>query len=410
MHSTYQESIPTNNKWQTPFKLLFAGIFFWFFNFEFFRTTMLWRERYQGYREVLISCFDKLTTVLLFLSFFYLLFVYKRFLEKLLAAITLAIALFYSHFRGVDTYNTALVFFLLIICSKNFSYKVIARIAIVCGSFWIIYSAIACKLGYISDVVSEGRHSFGSVYVTDLFCHFLTLFMALCIIRNGILKLRDYLLAFVILSINILYMHAKVGFVCFLILLCGTFFYQFIRPKLQLNPQCVKVLITVAITSFLLLAVVSIIITYFYSDSPSVFYNKYGILSTLRSRYKLGYQAFERYQITPWGQFIEEHGNGGITDGRPVENYFFLDISFIRILFFYGWTMLVLLLAIFTILQIRLYKNKLFYILFVVSVFALDCSVEHHLLDISQNVLPYLLFTTYTQISQNGMHPKSRTR
>ncbi len=399
MNSSYQNiTITPKQPWMNLFKAIYVFLFFWFFNFEFFRTTMLWRERYQGYRESLILTFDRLTTLLVCLSVFYFLFIYKNIRERIFVATIFTLSIIYSHIRDINTVNTALVFFLLLICSKDNSYKVIARISIACGSFWIIYSAIACKLGYISDVISEGRHSFGSVYVTDLFCHFLTLFMALCILRGGILRFYDYLLAFIILTINILYMHAKVGFVCFLILLSGTFFYQYIRPKIQLTRHSIRLLSIIAVSSFVLLAVLAILISYYYSTSPSVWYNKFHLLSTLRSRYKQSYQAFENYSIVPWGQYIEEHGNGGITDGRSVDNYFFLDISFIRILFLNGWVILLLLLTICTTLQIKLFRNKQYYALFVVAVFAIDCSVEHHLLDISNNVFPYLLFATSSKI------------
>lgn len=388
--NSYSES---HKRGLLPLKAIFVVLFTLFFNIHFFQTTMLYRELYQDYQTVIISCFDKAATVLVALAILYIVFVYKTLTEKTIAIIITLVSLIFTHVRELPTGNSYLVFFLLLVCSKNASYKLISRIALSCGSFWILYSAIACKLGYISDIVFNGRHSFGSIYVTDLFCHFLTLFMVLCILRNGKLRVYDYLIAIAILLINVLYMNAKVGFLCFVILLSGTFFYQFVRPKCRIQQQSIKCFTFFTITSFILLSILMLLVSYYYSDSADVWYNKYSFFHTLEMRFRFGSQAFEEYEILPWGQYIFENGNGGRVSGIPAENYFFLDISYIKILFINGWVTLLLLLTLFTSLQIKLYRNKSFYALFVLAVFALDCSVEHHIMEISYSLLIYLLNT-----------------
>ena len=110
----------SDQRWQNPFKAAFVLLFSFFYNFDFLRTTMLWSERYQDYQSNLILLFDKLTVVLLWLAIAYVVFIYKRLLEKVCAIFLIILPLVYSDVRDLSTVNTYLVFFGLLFYFKFF--------------------------------------------------------------------------------------------------------------------------------------------------------------------------------------------------------------------------------------------------------------------------------------------------
>ena len=387
-----------SSRWQMPLHLLFYVGYVFFFNFHFLRTTMFWNWCLTDYQAVLDRCSDNVIFCLFILAAVNFLFTYDSIRERLLFLL-IYIPLLYLFITDDYRFFLPMACLLLVLCSKNASFRVIGWISVVCGSAWTLTSAIACHLGYIPDVINHGRHSFGSIYFTDLFCHILVLFITICILRDGRLKLYEYFAAAVLIAINMKYMQAKVGLFCLLVLLCGTVFYQYLLPRMHVNPEFVKSIMKVFVGSFVIIAVLMTAITLSYSPDPNVWYNKYGFFHTLEMRFRFGYQAFQNYEILPFGQMVAEAGNGGRLDGGP-DDVYFLDISYIRLLFVFGWIMLIVVMVLYTVLQLKLYKKSWFYLMFVVSVFALDCGVEHHIVDLSYCILPYLLFARFEPVNR----------
>lgn len=386
------DNISLNNKWQRPINILYYIIFAGIFNYHFMTTTMLYSEYFSDYYPHFVKFYDNSYWILLGMSIFSILFLFKGVKPKILPMVILAVALLYDHFRGLTSMRTVSVFLLLLICSKGKSYKVIGYISLLSGWGWIISSAIACKMGRIPDIVFGNRHSLGSIYMTDLACHFLTLTMVTCIIRKGKLKLWEYAFAVALLAVNIMFMKAKVGFLCQFILLAGTFYYQYIVPKSQISYGVKNIYKKICTYSILLIIPLMIYLTYTYTSDPKVFYNRFGVLDTISARLMLGKRAFDQYPILMWGMYIPERGNGGNTLGGIVSDYFFLDISYVRLLFKEGIVMLIAVTVIFLKLQKTLADREDNYLLFVVWVFIIDCAIEHHIIETAYSLLPYLIF------------------
>ena len=311
--------------------------------------------------------------------------------SKIFPILILIVALLYNYFRDINTMRSLSVFLMLLICSKGKSYKAIGGISLICGWTWIVSSAVACKMGLIPDIVFGNRHSLGSIYMTDLACHFLTLTMVTCIIRKGKLKIWEYAIAFGLMAVNLLLMKAKVGFLCQFMLIAGTYYYQYIIPKNQINQGIKNIYKRGCIYFILTIIPLMILLTINYSSDPNVFYNRIGALDTISARLMLGRKAFDQYPITLWGTNILEKGNGG-NIGGAVTDYFFLDISYIRLLFKDGIVILTLMTIIFLKIQKVLAKRGEYYILFVVLVFVIDCAIEHHIVETAYDILPYLIF------------------
>ena len=123
----------------------------------------------------------------------------------------------------------------------------------------------------------------------------------------------------------------------------------------------------------------------------------------------LGKKAFDQYPISLWGMYIPDKGNGGNTLGGVVTDYFFLDISYVRLLFKEGIVMLLLVTVIFLKLQKTLADREDNYLLFVVWVFIIDCAIEHHIVETAYDILPYLLFCNLNTCSNIAIAGKTNT-
>ena len=374
-----------------------------FLNYHLMFTTMFYREHLYVYVEVINSTYNYATICLIYLSIITLFTVANGPKYKFATLITIMTVFLYNYYREITTLRSVMVFFLLAICSQGKSLKVICRLFLVFGWGWLIASFIGYKIGYLSDVVSDGkRHAFGSVYCTDLACRMLTMSMALCILKKGKLRIFDYAVMIGLMVVNILFIKGKVGFICLFLLFCVTFFYQFIYPKTHFNMKKCRLLSLLFICAYAVFAAITIAMTLKYTESPDLIINKFHFLGTFTSRFRLGNRAFREYPVNLWGNVIVEKGNGGIVDGAPVVDYFFLDISYVRILLLNGVMIFVLMLAYFSALQIKLYKRRNMYFMTIVFIFLLDCAVEHHILELAQDFMPFLLFADVNSLDDNS--------
>ena len=76
---------------------------------------------------------------------------------------------------------------------------------------------------------------------------------------------------------------------------------------------------------------IEILLTYLYTANSRILNI---INSALSGRLNYGHTAFKKYNVTMFGQFIKERANGGIH--KEKFNYFFIDVSYLRVLMFGG--------------------------------------------------------------------------
>lgn len=73
--------------------------------------------------------------------------------------------------------------------------------------------------------------------------------------------------------------------------------------------------------------------------------------------------------------------------------YFFLDCSYMELLFKSGWVILVFDIVIFCLISYRFLRARQWVRLFVLVAVAVQCSVEHHMIDLAYNPFWLMLFT-----------------
>lgn len=376
---------------------VFYALYFIAFNYLFLTTTMFYDYAFFGYRGMLERGMNIVTFFLIGLSVISIVVLFDSLKERILPFLLFAAAMAYTIYRGGTYNNDILVFFLLVISSKKKSFKLIGYISLLCGSLWIIASLIASLTGFIPDVISyNGGHGFGIICNTDLMCHLFMLTMLIFIIRKGRPGLPSLALSAVILLWAGLAIQADIGFFCYAVLLVVTIAYKLTFPmgsRLR-NKFIMKPIAVIMIFSFVILAVTTLLLTYYCPESTlRSLSESHDIFKLIAIRISCGKTAFENYKILPLGQKIYEFGTlNDIKKSIFAKDYFFLDVSYTKILFHNGYIMLGAVLTLFTALQIRLLKNKQFYAMFIMTMFAIICAIEHSMIEPAYCVFAYLMF------------------
>lgn len=93
-----------------------------------------------------------------------------------------------------------------------------------------------------------------------------------------------------------------------------------------------------------------------------------------------------------------------IKSSNTFSDYFWLDSSFMRIIFCDGIVIFVIVLLLSLFIQYRAFKSENYLFMFIMCVIALDCTIEHHLTDISYNFIFMLALTDYFDTNKHIKH------
>ena len=92
---------------------------------------------------------------------------------------------------------------------------------------------------------------------------------------------------------------------------------------------------------------------------------------------------------------IKERGNGLRAD--TPDRYTFLDMSYVRVLLVGGIGVTVVLIGGMTALMMRYTRKKMYYIVFLLTLVAINCLMEHHLIEFFYNLFPLMFFANYEE-------------
>lgn len=382
-----------------PFDVLYYIIFTVYFTFCFSQTTLLYSEFLQkDYEQTIITIIGYLVNVMFFYSVYTIIFVCDGIKDRILCLGMVIFASLFLRNRELNSnFKTICLTVLFVLNSRNKNPKVLLWITYIVGWFEILLSFILSRLEIIPAYVYSGtRHGFGSVYPTDLACHFLVLVITICILKKGKLNIFDYGWYLLISAVNYVYMQAKTGVLLVLLVLVGNAIYQYIIPYMKIPEKLIKVYKVFMVIIYPFFAAVTIIWTKLFVDTPDSFLNKF---NSIRLRFVYGNDAMNTYGFSWWGVYFKEVGNGGVP-GKRVD-YYFVDISYVRILLQQGIIFFALVLFIYTLTQFKFIKNGMLYFAYLFAVFALDCAIEHHIAHITYGmILMLIVFSDYMVLNK----------
>ena len=289
----------------------------------------------------------------------------------------------------------------LVIGAYGVSFRKIISVYTAIGIPLLLFCIAASQTGLVPDLVYDMtgsgrglRHSFGIIFPTDFAAHVTYLVLGWGWLRGRKLTWAE-LGAFAFCTWAVYHFcNARAGTVSLLVFtvlcVCTKLYVQFVqwdslRPALQKGLSVAgKAIQMLSGHAILLLSLVMLVLTRGYSDSA--FMQKMNHLFS--NRLSLGRMALEQYDVPLFGQEVIMQG-AGYSETSPLGYYFYIDCSYIKMLVCYGLVVSILIWMAYTLLGHRAVKANEVYLIWVIGVIGLHCTMEHHLMEIAYN--PFLL-------------------
>lgn len=291
-------------------------------------------------------------------------------------------------------YEEPLWFAVLILGAHNIEYKKLLKAYFTIMLILCMVTIICSLTGNIENLIyyrgtGERRISFGFTYPTDCCSHFFFLCVIWTFIRNKKTSFVEVLIFALVAVFAYVFCNARTTFVT-LLLLCLWISWTKIKPKLQKKDEYYmpKIIRIISYFSGIIATGTMIILSTFY-NTESKFY--LFINRLLSDRIRLSNLGFKKYSVTLLGQSVKMNGNGGSTN--VVKDYFFLDSSYINTLLRYGAITLIIVLGILLFLMLCENNKKNYMLIGVIFIVIIQCTIEHHLIEIGHCPILLLLFT-----------------
>jgi hypothetical protein len=290
-------------------------------------------------------------------------------------------------------YISLIAVLILILGAKDAPSRKLIQLYCVIAGIILVITILSSQVGLVENLVYGSRISFGFNYPTDFTAHIFYLVMGYCYLRKekltypelaGILGLGIFSYVFCV---------ARTNAIC-LLLTSAVFLYLKIRNHVSdkkgspyvMNPKISRILVfSMPICAFLFIGLTFL---YHYLPNNSILMTINSIVST---RLHLGSTGLELYGIHLFGSAFQMVGFGGST--TPPEDYFFLDSSYVLLLIRYGIMVFLAVVTIFVASALRAEKQKDNYLLWILMLIAIQCMIEHHLLEIAYNPFLFLIFS-----------------
>lgn len=343
---------------------------------SFVLQTTLWKIPGYFYDITLKG----LTLPLVFIRFLIVIQTYSRKLIILIFATLLIIALI-----KVKTENYAYILypFLFTVSAKYIYFHKIVKIIFYLTLPIIILSIIASKLGVIENKLfyrPDGtiRQSLGVIYPTDFASHAFYLILSYFYIKNGIIKIYDYFIVFLVSYGLLRYCDAKLDSISIMIFIGCLLIANHCKKSKKNKNLLYKYII---IFSIPLCALLTYLLTANY-DSQNPFYMVTNIL--LSGRLHLGYEALTEKGIKFLGQtYIQYGGDSGIF-------YNFIDSSYLVLLIIYGLYYFTLVMFAHICICYKSYKNRNYLMIAILIVIGIHSMVSQHFMEFAYN--PFYLY------------------
>lgn len=367
-------------KWDTAFLILYALVLIRCT----YETTMFPQQILAGTMRYLAAALIMYTGAKIFFSG-----QYSR--KEQVAAIALVGV--FGVAAVISGYLQLIELALLVAGAKNVSFKPILKVYVATELLFMLVAAVACRLGYIADVVGysprdpqKQRHSYGMIYPTDFAAHVFFLLIVIVILMTWTRKKYSYIIGTVIVLPVAAFIYSKSGaftstlcLIGFLILMALLRAFKTLGAVLKYMP--------------VFCALLFMVLSYFYSLENAFMVRLDRLLS---QRLQVSNRVWREYDIRLFGQWIEEQGWGGVADPTQIDasKYFYLDDSYIRILFEYGALVFVAAIILMVVIGHKALKTNSIVLFAAIAIIGIHSFMEQHLMELAYNPFVLLLFAT----------------
>ena len=254
----------------------------------------------------------------------------------------------------------------LLICSKVTSFRRIVATSLASTMFSLLVIVGSCMVGIIPDYTYERWdglvHSFGFSYYSEIPFILLFAMMEYMYLRK---KLKWIELAVLCAASYVVFKLFMLRLAFVLTLLCILLYVLVVKyPVINLQWKLTGIITKIG---FAVCAGASILLAYFYNANVSWMAKIDELLST---RLYNGHQAFERYDVSFFGQWLEMVGNTEM-NYQSGKEYFYVDCGYLFSFISYGILFTIVLLCLFTFIfdRSRFSDNKMLFVWAVIIMF-----------------------------------------
>lgn len=304
---------------------------------------------------------------------------------------------------------------LLLIGSRGISFRKIIKVYEFTVVGLLIITMAASLTGFTENLVyhqagRRARIAFGVIYPTDFSAHVFYGILGYVYLRRE--KIRYFEITGIMLAAIGVYLFcdARVNTACILLTAAVLLYYKFRIYSAEKRGQHYSMN---GIWSGIL-AMSAVICAGFMIVSTMMYSSENRILALLNRainfRLSYGKKGVDLFGFSLFGRDIPMIGNGGTT--KESANYFFLDCSYIKIALEYGILILGIILIIYCMIAFRARLEKDWVLLWILTIMAVQCMIEHHMLDVSYNPFLWALFadTAVNELSSGFITRKRETR
>lgn len=312
--------------------------------------------------------------------------VYAKSWAKLLSVLLLVLVFCQSSFL-VLSWELSVVLALLVGSYRVDIRKILKVYLIETGAITLVAMVLAVT-GVIPNLPFEKfgriRYAMGTIYCTDFAARvfFLTLVFLLLFHKN--LKILHLLALGVLAALVFIPTFGKLDFACsiLILLLFGIHKYVEGHKERSFSKTWGAAWPKIGLLSMPVAAVVMFLLSYFYSPANALT----RVVDELTTgRLILGKNGFTEFGVTLLGQSVTYRG------AYVLENYNFVDCSYLNMLFKEGVLAVLLVIALYVILS-KKYKDRP-QVQYVIFILAVNCMLAHHLIEITYNPILLLLLS-----------------
>lgn len=247
---------------------------------------------------------------------------------------------------------------------------------------------------------NEVRHSLGFFYSTIAIGTYLAILLMYFYIRKTKASLIELMVLETLNVFLYVYTDGRLGFILgtIIILVMALTKIKMLRRFIKEKLNC-KLLKYFIYSTPICICILTYIMIYLYSQNNSFAIK---INELLSDRLLYSYKALVNYGIPMFGKYVKWNGWGGLgyvnntNIGSFVYNY--VDISFIRILIDQGSVFTILIIACYTLIIIKYYKEKDYWMVCAIILVFIWSTIEPFIFNISKNIF----VSTFVYILNQG--------
>lgn len=290
---------------------------------------------------------------------------------------------------------------IFVLGARNIKFKRIIYIYLIVGTTLLAFIFFSSLMGLTKALTfyrdqNTVRRAFGIIYPTDFAAHVLYLVLAYCYLNFRKLSWKSYFIFVLIALFLIKFSDARLNAYALILVIPVMMIGQRAQKGYLLSKKIANFYWTLPILGCYLLTFIS----YIYSPGKKIM-DKFD--SLLSGRIALSHQALDRYGIKLFGQHVHENGFGaarGIKNlSVNMNNYFYIDSAFLRLLIIYGLIMAVIVILCMTRISWDSIKKGDYALASIMVIVTISAIVEQRLCDMGYD--PFLIAALAQCYSKN---------